>query len=104
MRYSYFALVLFTTFLFILSDSLAANWGKNHSFTSLAFLFITAPIGYIFFGLINKQKTLAVSSGIVNVGLILGTILVSFSYFQESLSLKQIVGLTCAILAVYFLA
>lgn len=70
----------------------------------MAILFVVAPIGYIFFGLLNKDRTLATSSGIVNMGLLIGTVLLSLLYFDEALTYKQCVGLTFAFLAMYFLA
>ena len=96
-------LVVATTLLFIISDSLAANWGKSNNLSSLFILFITGPIGYILFGVLNRDKSLAASSGAVNMGLLIGTILVSLFYFNESINLSQIIGLFFAFAAMYLL-
>lgn len=99
--------ILFTlasTLIFIISDSLAAHWSKNQNTTALGLLFAVAPIGYIFFGLLNKDRSLATSSGIVNMGLLIGTALVGTYLFQESINVRQIIGLGFALTAVFLLA
>lgn len=99
-----FFLIFCSTILFIVSDSLAADWSKNNHKISLLALFFIAPLGYIFFGLLNKDRTLATSSGIVNMGLLIGTVLVSALFFEESINFKQTLGISLALIAMYFLA
>lgn len=101
---THWLLILTSTLLFILCDTLAANWSKNNNNLSIVALAFLAPVGYIFFGLINKDRTLATSSGIVNMGLLIGTVLMSIFFFREGMTSSQMVGLIFAILAVYFLA
>lgn len=104
MKIYHLLLIVCSTVLFIFSDSLAANWSKNNSFNSLLILFFCAPLGYVFFGLLNRDRTLATSSGIVNMGLLIGTVLVSLLYFNEAINLRQTVGLIFAFLAMCLLA
>ncbi len=83
---------------------MAANWSKNSDRISLFVLIFIAPLGYFFFGLLNKDRTLATSSGIVNMGLLIGTVLVSMLYFGEEITFRQVIGLVLAFSALYFLA
>jgi len=96
-------LILSSTILFILSDSLAANWSKNNSLISLFILLAIAPVGYVFFGLLNRDRTLATSSGIVNVALLIGTILISIFYFHEGITIRQGIGFIFAMISMYLL-
>jgi multidrug transporter EmrE-like cation transporter len=88
---------------FILSDSLSASWGKTGQANPLIVMTILAPIGYLLFGLINRNSTLAVSSGLVNVIIIIGTIMVSVFYFKDPVTGRQTIGLLFAFLAVALL-
>lgn len=85
--------------LFILCDSLAAHWGKTQSWVSLAIVLVLGPFAYILFGLLNESKSLAVSSGMVNIMLIIGTVLVSVFVFKESLTLREWIGLGFGVIA-----
>ncbi|MBP9773124.1 MAG: hypothetical protein KBD00_00660 [Candidatus Peribacteraceae bacterium] len=95
--------IIGATGLFILSDALAANWAKNDSPVSIALLLALAPLGYIFFGYLNKIRSLSVSSGLVNMFLLIGTILVGVFIFNDSITVKQIIGLCFAFVAVFLL-
>jgi drug/metabolite transporter (DMT)-like permease len=60
--------------------------------------------GYFLFGVLNRTLTLAVSGGMVNVMLVIGALLVSYLYFGESLSPKQIVGIVLACAAIVLMS
>ena len=90
--------------VFILSDFLAANWGKNNSSISLILLFFIPSIGYLFFGMLNKNENLSVSSAFVNIILLVGTILVGLIFMGDEISNRQVLGLILAIIAVVLLS
>jgi len=97
-------LIIGSTAVFILCDSFAANWGKSNGKISLLLLFVLSPVGYILFGILNSTKSLSVSSGLVNMGLLVGTVLVGVFYFHDELTARQMAGLIFAVMAVIFMA
>lgn len=97
-------LILISASAFVLCDYLSANWGKNNSVVSLFIMFSIAPIAYVLFGILNRTKSLSVSSGLVNMLLLIGTILVGIFIFKDQLNIKQIIGLIFAITAIGLLA
>ncbi len=82
-------LIIGSALTFIFSDWLAANWGKNGSLLSLLLMCVVAPTGYVLFGLLNRYKSLSVSSGLVNVILIIGTVLIGVTFFDDVKLLPQ---------------
>ena len=93
-------LIIICASIFVLSDTLSAYWGRTSYEPSLILMTFLAPVGYFLFALINKNSNLAVSSGLVNMMLIIGTIMVSIFYFKDSLTIRQSFGLVLAITAV----
>jgi drug/metabolite transporter (DMT)-like permease len=89
--------------LFILCDSAAAHWGKSLSTRALVITIILSPLGYLFFGMLNASKSLASSSGIVNLLILLGNLAVSILLFHEVISLKQVCGVVLAVIAIFLL-
>lgn len=96
-------LIIGSALLFIASDYLSAYWGKMGNASSLLLAFVTAPVGYYLFGLLNRNNSLSVSSGLVNTILIIGTILIGIFYFHDVITLKQKIGLVFAVTAVMLL-
>ena len=94
------SLIIGSAALFILSDFFSANWGKTGSIKSLILMFLLAPFGYLLFGLLNKSTSLSISSGLVNMILLIGTILVGFFYFHDAVTTRQIIGLSFALIAI----
>ncbi len=92
-------LVIVSASIFILSDAISADWGKNNNIFSLFLIFLFPPLGYISFAYLNKIENLSVSSALVNLILLTGAILIGVFYFKDSLSIKQIFGLMFAIVA-----
>jgi len=93
-----------TALVFILCDSLSARWGQTGKDTIMHFVIPLAPLGYILFGILNRQSSLSINSGLVNSIIIISTICVGVFFFGDVLSIKQFIGLGFAILAVIFLA
>ncbi len=104
MKISESILIIVSTLLFILSDSLSAQWGKMGGRYILFGIVIVAPLGYIFFGILNRHRSLASSSGIVNMGLLIGTVLMSYFFFKEPLNIRESIGILFAIVAIFLLA
>ena len=98
------ALVIGTASLFIISDSLSAHWGKTGNIYSIIIMIFIAPLGYLFFGILNKKMSLAASSVLVNLMIIAGGVLVGIFYFKEILTLKQIIGLLFGAVAIVLLS
>lgn len=96
-------LIISSAGMFILADSLAANWGKNGSITSILLMCVIAPLGYLLFGKLNSMQSLSVSSGLVNMILIVGTVIVGITIFQDEVTTRQWIGLCLAFLAVAFM-
>ena len=96
-------LVGIATFIFILSDSLSASWGKSGNLIALIAVCFLAPFGYFFFGLLSKNNTLSVASGLVNVMIVIGTILIGIFYFNDDITYRQKIGLVFAVLSVFLM-
>jgi len=90
--------------MFILCDSLAANWGKTKDLKSLIIVFLLGPIAYVVFGLLNQTKSLAISSGMVNILLIAGNVLVGVLIFREILSPREWLGLGFGVVALILMS
>lgn len=97
-------LIIGSALLFIVSDSLSALWARNESKIVFFSIFLIAPAGYVLFGILNKSKSLSVSSALVNILLLVGTILVGILGFKDQISYQQGLGLIFAVIAVALLA
>ena len=87
--FSKWVLIALSSLTFVFSDSLSAYWGKTgNKFALFAFL-LASPIGYLFFALLNRKLSLGISSGIVNLFMIMGNIAIGLLVFGEILTLKQ---------------
>ncbi len=96
-------LIFISAALFVYCDYLSTNWARFNSLYSIVGVFVLAPIGYILFGLLTRSKTVSVSSGLVNMFLLIGTILVGIFLFKDALSIKQEMGLVLAVIAIALL-
>lgn len=96
-------LVLACGAIFTLCDSLSANWGKTGHWQSMAIVIVLAPFTYLLFGLLNQKVELGVAGSLVNLIIVLGTVLVGTFYFQEVLSVTQLIGLAFAMVAIVLL-
>lgn len=93
-----------TALIFVFCDSMSAYWAKKGSVLALVVMAIFAPIGYVCFGLLSNHVTLSAASGLVNMFLLLGTVLVGVYVFNDTLSTRQYLGLGFAIVAILLLA
>lgn len=97
-------LIVGSALIFIASDSLSANWGKTGHRLSFILVLLLAPLGYLMFGLLNKKISLGASSGLVNIMMVLGGVLVGVLWFQEMLTLRQGIGVGLGIVAILLLS
>ncbi len=93
-------LILLTASFFIICDSLSAYWGRNGGVLYLLLIINLAPIGYFLFALLNRTNSLSISSGLVNMVIIIGTITIGIFGFQDALTVRQIFGLAFSLVAV----
>lgn len=90
--------------VFIVCDSLSARWGHSGKDVIMHFVIPLAPLGYILFGVLNRQSSLSVNSGLVNSVIVISTICIGVFFFGDDLSFRQMMGLGMAVLAVVLLA
>jgi multidrug transporter EmrE-like cation transporter len=95
--------ILLCALLFVVCDTLAANWGKNGSTSSLVAVIFLAPFSYLLFGYLNQHYPLSVVSAWVVVILCICTVLIGIFYFKDPLTTRQMVGLALAIVAISLL-
>ncbi len=93
-------LVLVTAAFFVTCDTLSAHWGRNGGILYLLLIINLAPIGYFLFAFLNRSNSLSISSGMVNMVIIIGTIAIGVFGFHDALTAKQIIGLILAVCAV----
>jgi len=93
-------LVLLTASFFIICDTMSAYWGRNGGVIYLILIINLAPIGYFLFAFLNRTNSLSISSGLVNMMLIIGTVSIGIFGFHDALTIRQMVGLTFSIIAV----
>jgi drug/metabolite transporter (DMT)-like permease len=103
-KFLIYVLVALTGGLFILCDSLSANWGKTGSLKSLLIVFGLAPTTYLLFGLLNQKISLGIAGSLVNLLIVIGTVLVGNLYFHEVLTKTQLIGVFTACLAMVLLS
>lgn len=96
--------VIGTATIFILCDAISAFWARTGNHMALAGICVLAPLGYYLFGILNKQISLSVSSGLVNVFLLTGAILFGVFIFHDHLTSKQIAGLFFATITIFLLS
>lgn len=97
-------LALFVASIFILCDSLSAKWGKHGSLWAFLLMVPLAPVGYWFFGYMNRNLSLSIVTGLVNVFLLIGTVSVGIFYFNDDLFLRHYIGLGFAFASLVLLA
>ncbi len=98
------ALTLCAAGIFILCDSLSANWGKKSHLWSLAIVVVLSPIAYLLFGLLASRVNLAVAGSLVNLMIMVGAVLVGAFYFKEHITGVQWAGIILGAVAIVILS
>lgn len=96
--------VLLCSALFVACDTLAANWGKNGSTSSLVTVIVLAPFSYVLFGYLNQRYALSVVSAWVVLALCISTVLIGLTYFHDPVTPRQSAGLALAVVAISLLS
>ena len=99
----HFLFVLITTAFFVAANTITAHWAKTSNNLLWIPVFICAIIGYVLFGLLIKQTNFSISVGIVDALLVVISILIGVFILKDIVSIKQIMGLAFACLAVMLL-
>lgn len=92
--------VLITTGFFVAGNVITSYWAKTNNNLLWIPIIISASIGYFLFGLMLKQTNLSVSSGLVDAGIVIFSILIGIFIFKDIVTAKQAIGLILACLAV----
>ena len=90
--------------LFILCDSLSANWAKTASLSSLAMVSVLSSVAYLLFGYLAGRLNLAVAGSLINLIIMIGAVLVGVLYFKEHLRLQQWAGIGLGAAAIVILS
>lgn len=98
-----FGLVIACALCFVALDVLSAMWAKNNNKFFLIAILIFAPSGYIIFSILNKYKTLSLSSGLVNTTIAILSILIGIFFFKDEITARQFTGLMFAVISVALL-
>src|SRR3989344_3260269 len=98
-----FLFALITAGFFIASNVITAYWVKTNNNLLWIAVFISASIGYIFFGSLIKQTNLSISTGLVDTLLLIISILIGIFILKDVINIQQTVGLILACLAVILL-
>ncbi len=93
-----------TASIFVFCDSMSAFWAKKGGFWPFLLMVLFAPLGYICFGMLSSRTSLSTASGLVNMFLLIGTVLVGTIVFKDQLSMRQYLGLAFAVLSIFLLA
>jgi drug/metabolite transporter (DMT)-like permease len=96
-------LVAGSSIILVLCDILATYWGKTGNLLALISMSILAPLGFILFALLTQSKGLAISSGIVNMIVLLIGIGVGVGVFRDEITTRQVIGLLMALGAIVLL-
>ncbi len=99
-----FIVALISAILFLIADASSAYWGKTLRTEILLLTLITAPLGYICFGLLNRVMPLGTSSALVNILIICGGVIIGKFLFMESLSIYQYIGILLALVSISLMA
>ena len=98
-----YALAIISVLLFVLIDWFSVKWFESGSHFYAPIIAILALSAYWLFGWLSHTTSLSVTSGLINTGIVIGTILVGIFLRKDVLDLQQKIGLVTAILTVALL-
>ncbi len=97
-------LILVCSMMFVLVESLSAYWGVTGNKIALLLIFLLGPTAYILFAFITRKNGLAASSIIVNLCIMLGGVLIGLFFYQELITLQQVLGILFAFVAIFLIS
>lgn len=92
--------VIITAAFFVFSNLVTFQWTKTGQNWLWIPVFLSACIGYVFFGYYVKQTNLSISSGLVDAFIVIFSILIGIFILKDVVTFKQTIGLLFAIVAV----
>ena len=96
-------LVAISLSLFILIDWLSVKWFESGNLIYIPLLSILGLTAYWLFGWVSNMTSLSITSGLINTGIVIGTILVGIFIRNDVLDFQQKTGLFTAIIAIALL-
>lgn len=89
-----------STSLFVLIDWFSVRWYETGSIMYVPILLALALCAYWTFGWVTHMTSLSTTSGLINTGIVVGSILVGVFIRKDVLDLQQKIGLLTAIASV----
>lgn len=88
---------------FVFADWLSVKWFESGNMFYIPIVAVIALFAYWLFGWVSHHITLSVTSGLINTGIVVGSILVGILIRKDILIIEQKIGLLFAIAAVALL-
>ena len=89
-----------STLCFVLVDYLSVRWWESNSNWYVPSLLVVSFGAYYLFGWVGQVTSLSVTSGLINTGIVIGSIIVGIFIRHDVLDVQQKIGLLFAIVAV----
>lgn len=89
--------------MFVIANSLAASYGDTKRWQTLAICAVAATLAYVFFGKLSALQGLGLTSAVVDVLIVLGSVAVGALLRGERLTTMQTVGIVLGTIATVFL-
>jgi drug/metabolite transporter (DMT)-like permease len=86
--------------LFVLVDFFSVKWVETGKAIYIPVLIFLGLAAYRTFGWVGAQTSLSITSGLINTGIVIGSILVGILIRHDSLDLQQRIGLILAVVAI----
>ena len=96
-------MAVISVFLFVLIDWLSVKWFESGALFYAPILALVGLIAYWLFGWVANLTSLSVTSGLINTGIVIGSIFVGIFIRKDMLDLQQKIGLATAVLAIALL-
>lgn len=95
-----YTLVVVAVCLFVLVDWLSVKWFESANVLYAPVLVVVALAACWLFGWVGHMTSLSITSGLINTGIVMGTILVGILMRKDVLDIQQKIGLITAVVAV----
>jgi len=97
-------MLLFCVFLFTTGDYFATRWGQEREHSDLLLTLAVGPFGYLLFGYLAANTSLAKMGGYVNCGIVLCSALAGVIFFDERLNRTSWLGIFVIIVGIALLS
>ena len=94
-----FALISGAVLMFVIANYLAMQYGETRRLTILAFSGLAATCAYYFFGHLAATKGLSVTSAVVDILIVVGSVALGILFRGERLTLVQSLGILLGLAA-----